>query len=181
MAKRHRPAECTQGSARRKRAPLVISGALLVISGPVSGFAGSSLVVADAAAAFEAPEHARFRRAAPALTVRRPAGYAIPGRGWTGVGPVLARWHSLVAGREWGATGPASGPRCPISAGCRANCGAIFHGEDTQGARQCGVHRRQRRQGETVPDGPLAWRLEDGVLWQRLAGDDVARNERLLG
>ena len=39
----------------------------------------------------------------------------------------------------------------------------------------------QRRQGETVPDGPLAWRLEDGVLWQRLAGDDVARNERLLG
>ena len=52
---------------------------------------------------------------------------------------------------------------------------------EKQGARQCGVHRRQRRQGETVPDGPLAWRLEDGVLWQRLAGDDVARNERLLG
>ena len=43
------------------------------------------------------------------------------------------------------------------------------------------VRRGQRRQGETVPDGPLAWRLEDGVLWQRLAGDDVARNERLLG
>ena len=42
------------------------------------------------------------------------------------------------------------------------------------------VRRRQRRQGETAPDRPLAWRLEDGVLWQRHAGDDVARNERLL-
>jgi len=53
--------------------------------------------------------------------------------------------------------------------------------EDTQRTQQCGLRRRQRRQGETVPDGPSAWRLKDGVLWQRLAGDDVARNERLLG